>query len=129
MAYANLLDSSGRRGTVPMGTWNWVTAFDDPKETLDSLLNGDNLVPEGCINNAFYSNAELQRLFREAAKESDAARRNALYRTIERRIVEDAPWIFLVMLDSAMLVQPWLKGFTPQGLWPPARLESCWIER
>ncbi len=129
VSFPAMLDASGRRGTVPMGVWNWASAFDDPKETLDTLLNGDHLADTGCMNPSFYANAPVQRMFRKAAAEANPARRAAIYRDIERQVVEDAPWIFLVQFNTEMLCQPWLRGFRASGFWPSARLENCWIER
>jgi ABC-type transport system substrate-binding protein len=124
-----LLEASGRRGTVPMGVWNWTTTFDDPKETLDTLLNGDNIIEANCSNNAFYANPQVRQLFRDAAAEADVARRLQLYHQIESMVVQDAPWIFLVQMNTEMLLQPWLKGFTPRGFWPAARFENSWLEQ
>ncbi|MCW5556570.1 MAG: ABC transporter substrate-binding protein [Verrucomicrobiae bacterium] len=129
VAFPAFLEASGRRRTVPMGIWSWASAFDDPKDTLDSLLNGDNLTDEDCLNPSFYANPAVQQLFRDAVSEVDPARRLEIYRQIERRIVEDVPWIFLVQMNTEMLCQPWVKGFEPSGFWPASRLENCWIER
>ena len=52
-----------------------------------------------------------------------------IYRQIERQVVVDVPFIFLVEFNTEILLQPWVKGFRPSGLWPSARLENCWIER
>jgi ABC-type transport system substrate-binding protein len=81
------------------------------------------------VNVSFYSNPEVNRLFRDADAEPETARRVDIYRRIEHRIVEDAPWIFLVQFNSKMLCQPWLKGVRATGFWPAARLENCWLER
>lgn len=128
VSYPALLESTGMRRTVPMCFWNWLTIFDDPKETLDSLLNGEKISDSGSMNNAFYSNPLVQKLFQAADLERDAARRMDIFRQIERQVVEDAPWVFLLQLDTELLAQPWLKGLEPRGFWPPARLEKCWIE-
>lgn len=129
VTYAALVAASGTRRTVPMCVWDWMTPFNDPKETLDSLLNGDKISDQASVNNAFYSNARVQRLFRDADATPDAQRRSAIFHEIERLIIDDAPWIFLVQLNTEVTRQPWLKGLTPRGFWPPARLENCWIER
>ncbi len=129
VSFPAMLDASGRRRAVPMGTWNWATAFDDPKETLDTLLNGANLADEGCMNVSFYSNPAVQKLFRDADAEPDAIRRTDIYRRIERQVVEDAPWIFLVQFNVEVLCQPWVKGSRATGFWPAARLEDCWLQR
>ena len=81
------------------------------------------------MNTSFYRNARAQQLFRDAVAESNAARRLEFYRQIESQVVEDVPWIFLVQLNIEMMCQPWVKGFTPRGFWPPARLENVWLER
>lgn len=129
VTYPALLAATSTRKTVPMCVWDWMTPFNDPKETLDSLLNGDKISEEACMNNAFYSNTRVQQFFRDADAELDATRRFAIFQQIEELIVRDAPWIFLVQLNTEMMRQPWLKGFQPRGFWPPARLENCWIER
>jgi ABC-type transport system substrate-binding protein len=129
VSYPAMLEAGGRRKTVPMGVWDWVTIADDPKETLDSLLNGDTITDEGCMNTAFYTNPRVQQLFRDAVAESDVTRRLEIYRQIEHQVVEDVPWIFLVQMNTEMLLQPWVKGFQPRGFWPPMRLENCWLEK
>lgn len=128
VSFAAMLDASGRRRTIPMGVWNWASAFNDPKETLDSLLNGDNLTDEGCMNPSFYSNPAVQALFRAANGEADASRRTDIYRRIEQQVVADAPWIFLVQINFELAMQPWLKGTQPTGFWPACRIENCWLE-
>ena len=85
ISYTGLIDASGRRRTVPMGIWDWVSAYDDPRDTLDSLLNGNNLSEDGCINNAFYSAPRVDELFRKSAAEGDPGRRLSLFRQIERQ--------------------------------------------
>lgn len=129
VSFPALLDGAGRRRSVTMGVADWVSAIDDPKETLDTVLNGNNITDEACLNLAFYANPRVMQLFRDAVAEADAARRLEIYRLIERQIVEDVPWIFLVQFNTEMMCQPWLKGFTARGFWPPARLENCWLER
>ncbi len=128
-SFPAMLEASGRRRSVPMGVWDWLTPFDDPKETLDTLLNGEKIVDESCLNNAFYSNRDVERWFREADATADAQRRAGLFHKIERQIVDDAPWIFLVQFNTDTLVQPWVRGYSPRGFWPPVRFDYCWIER
>ena len=124
-----LLDSSGRRGIVPLGIRSWSVGIDDPKEMLDSLLNGDNITDQNCLNTAFYANPRVQQWFRDAAAASKPDQRYEIYRRIERQVFEEAPWIFLVHLNSEMTFQPWLKGIQATGFCPPVRLEHCWLER
>ena len=128
-SYGAVMELSQRRRATPMTLFDVVATVNDPKDPLDLLLNGDNITEEACQNAAFYSNEQVQQLFRAAALEQDAAKRIGLYQEIEERVVQDAPWIFLCHMNFELLCQPWLKGFKPRGFWPPARLEKCWMER
>jgi ABC-type transport system substrate-binding protein len=117
-----------RRKTVPMAFGNWVPNFSDPKDTLDFLVNGDRITEDNCINTAFYSNAEVNQLFHQGAAEPDPAKRLQIYQRIEEHVFDDAPYLFLVLLNGDELHQPWLKGIKPRALWP-RRLENAWIDR
>lgn len=128
VGYPTLVQLCGKRRNVPMGVFDWVSAADDPKELLDSLLNGDNILDENCVNVAFYSNPRAQQLFRDAVAEANSNRRLEIYRQIESIVVEDVSWIFLVQFNTEVLVQHWVKGFKPRGFWPPARFDSTWLE-
>ena len=111
-----------------MGSMN-APASAEPKDVLDFLLNGDNITNEGSGNLAFYSNPEVQGLLRTASVATDENRRIRLYQQIEDLVVRDAPWIFLCHGDMDMIRQPWVKGLRLFPIWPPVRLENCWIER
>jgi len=101
-----LLDVSGRRRAVPMSVSDWAAAFDDPKETLDSLLREKSITEEGSMNKAFYANPRVDQLFLATENELDPARRLQLYHEIEQLVVEDAPWIFLIHLNTETAYQP-----------------------
>lgn len=128
VSWMTLMESAGRRRTVPLGSLN-APATDEPKDTLDFLLNGDNITDEWSANMAFYSNAEVQHLFRTAAVATNETRRLALYQQVEELIVQDAPWIFLCHGDFEMIRQPWLKGARISPVWPPIHLENAWLDR
>ena len=121
------LDAIQRRKEVPFAILDWLPNFNDPKDTLKSLLSGEAIKEEGSLNMAFWSNAKVDELFREADLEMDPDRRLSLYHEIEVMIVDEAPWIFLLQSDSNFYTQPWLMGFTPRPVWPP-RLEKTWIQ-
>jgi peptide/nickel transport system substrate-binding protein/oligopeptide transport system substrate-binding protein len=122
------LNEIQRRKQVPIALVTWVANFNDPRDTLDCLVNGERITEEGCVNVAFYSNPKVNALFRQAAPEMDPAKRMQLYRRIEEIVVEDAPWIFLFNWNDCSLRQPWLQGFKMRAVWPQ-RLESVWLNR
>jgi len=128
VGWTTLMESVARRGVVPMASMN-APATDDPKDYLDLLLNGGNITDVWSSNLAFYSNEVVQRLLGEASVARDPAHRIGIYREVERRIVEDAPWIFSCHADFEMALQRWVRGARIAPLWPPARFENCWLER
>jgi ABC-type transport system substrate-binding protein len=70
----------------------------------------------------------VNRLFHLGSAESDPAKRLRVYQRIEKEVFGDAPYLFLVQVDSDELHQPWLKGVKPRAIWP-SRLENAWIDR
>ena len=68
-------------------------------------------------------------MFLATENELDPARRLQLYHEIERLVVEDAPWIFLIHLNTETACQPWLKGYRVRRFFPAIHLENCWLER
>jgi len=125
---AALLDEAGRRKAVPMSIWSWGADFDDPKDTLDFLVNGERIVDDGCLNYAFYSNLRVNELFHQAAPELDSRKRLGLYQELERMVADDAPWIFLFNGDYYTLHQAWVKGYKMNSIWPD-RLEEVWLDK
>jgi oligopeptide transport system substrate-binding protein len=121
------MDAIQRRKEVPFAILDWLPNFNDPKDTLKSLLSGEAIKEEGSLNMAFWSNAKVDELFREADLEMIPDRRLSLYHEIETKVVEEAPWIFLLQSDSNYYTQPRLKGFKPRIGWPQ-RLEKTWIQ-
>jgi ABC-type transport system substrate-binding protein len=117
-----------KRKTVPMEVWDWSPNFSDPADTLNTLVNGERIADDGCINTAFYSSEKVNRLFHLGTEEFDSAKRLRIYERIEEQVFDDAPYLFLIQVDSDELHQPWLKGVRPRAIWP-SRLENAWIER
>jgi len=128
VSYQALLDEGQRRGHVAMSIWDWLADFNDPKDTLDFLVNGERITDDGCLNVAFYSNPRVNELFHRAAPELDRGKRLQLYQELERIVADDAPWIFLFQKNDYALRQVWLKGFTIRSHWPQ-RLENVWLDK
>jgi ABC-type transport system substrate-binding protein len=129
VTWPTLNDNMQRRKNIAMGLTDWGASINDPKDTLDALLNGDNITDQACLNWAFYSNIKVQNLFQTAAVETDPNRRIRQYQEIEQLIVQDAPWLFLCYRNTGTIRQHWLKGFRPRGFWPILRLETTWIDK
>jgi ABC-type transport system substrate-binding protein len=117
-----------KRKTVPMEVWDWAPNFNDPEDSLNSLVNGERITDESCLDTAFYSSDKVNRLFHRGSAEFDPAKRLRIYQRIEEQVFDDAPYVFLIQVDTDELHQPWLKGVKPRAIWP-ARLENAWIDR
>lgn len=71
----------------------WMTNDPDtlPYLTLRSAATPD----QGGFNSGYYANPEVDRLLESARRETDATKRAALYREMQRLVHEDAPWVFI----------------------------------
>jgi peptide/nickel transport system substrate-binding protein len=63
-------------------------------------------------NRARYTNTEVDALLDRARREVAADRRIGMLKQVERRIVADAPWIFLSHKQTQLLVKPYVRNFT-----------------
>ena len=97
---------SGKYPGLRMGGWSGDNG--DPDNFAGSLFNS-NQIPVG--NTAEYRNAEVDRLLGEAAREVDHAKRVALYGEIQRKVSEDAPWIWVNSVLQARAIRKEVKGF------------------
>jgi oligopeptide transport system substrate-binding protein len=84
----------------------WCADYPDPENFLDVLFHS-----ASNQNLSGYASPEVDALLEEARVEPDVTRRLALYAEAERRIVADAPVLFLVHSLSAELVKPYLVGY------------------
>lgn len=100
--------------TVNVKTMDWpsyVSAIQDQKGPFDLHLLGwapgaldaptqmemftkASWAPKG-LNNAFYSDPQVETMFANASKDLDESSRNAQYCQIQKDVWADAPWIFL----------------------------------
>lgn len=82
----------------------YQTPFPDPAPILESFVTGS------FQNASKWSNAEYDRLVREAAVTPDADRRLQLYRRAEAILLEEAPIAVLEQVEYIFWIQPWVRG-------------------
>lgn len=87
---------------------SWGNASLDPTDIFEPTLRTD-----GRGNAAFYSNAEVDGLLAEGGRETDTAKRAALYRRAQAIVNRDAPWIFLWLPQDLYGVSARLTGWAP----------------
>jgi ABC-type transport system substrate-binding protein len=61
-------------------------------------------------NRTFYRNPRVDQLLEQARGAFDEAQRMALYREVERLVMDDAPWIAQNYYVSEYLYQPYVQG-------------------
>jgi ABC-type transport system substrate-binding protein len=126
--YAELITAIQTRGKVPVHFSGWSVGIPDSSDMLGMQFDGNSLTNSSSSNSSYYNNPEVTKLLQEGAAETDLPRRHSIYREAERRIVADAPWVFLGHGMESLLHQPWIKGRIIEPLWP-LRLDRIWVER
>ncbi len=80
----------------------------DPDNFVGELFNSKR-IPVG--NTSRYHNPETDKLLDQAVAESDPQKRLALYAEIQKKILDDAPWIFVNSILQVRAVRKEVKGY------------------
>ena len=113
------------QGKLPMFRYSWSATIPDPDDFLSRQLHSG-----GPNNFSFYRNPQVDQLLEQARKEFDYPRRIALYRDVERIVMEDAPWITQHNHVFERLYQPYVKGVQISFLGDWAiPMKKIWLQR
>jgi oligopeptide transport system substrate-binding protein len=93
------------RGKLPMFRLLRSANIPDPDNFLAPMLHS-----ASPTNYTFYRNPLVDRLLEQARREVDDAQRIALYREVERLVMDDAPWIGQNYYVFEYLYQPYVQG-------------------
>ena len=66
------------------------------------------------MNTSFYKVPDVDKLLDDANAETDVAMRKALFNQAERRIVEDAPWLFIGHMKQQVAIRKRVQNFVLQ---------------
>jgi peptide/nickel transport system substrate-binding protein len=80
-------------------------------------------------NTSGYSNPEVDRLFAEAAKEPDQAKRKELYTKVQKILVDDVALAWLVELQWPTIYDAKLKNVIHNGLGPNDNFADVYFEK
>jgi peptide/nickel transport system substrate-binding protein len=128
VGFPTMLAKTSRRKTAQMGFVGWHADFPDPSTFFEPILTTKSIQEEESQNNAFFSNAEFDRLVDEARHSTDENQRRALYRRAEAIIAEEAPWLVAYAYRYFELWHPYVHGYKPH----PTRTQyvrNMWIDR
>jgi len=106
----------------------WTARIPDPDDSLWYLLHSKN---HGVTNHMFYHNPRVEALLEQARQVFDLTQRIALYREVERVVMDDAPWITQhYSAFSQHLYQPYVKGMEVSllGDWA-VPMKKIWFEK
>jgi ABC-type transport system substrate-binding protein len=114
MAYGTYATALTADDGPPFAQVGWVADYADPGSFFDPSLHSRAI---GGTNYSFYANPELDELLDAARGEPDPAKRDAAYRSAERIVREDAPWIWSYHQLTTEVVQPYVKSYAPHPIW------------
>ncbi len=90
----------------------FVTGFSgdngDPDNFLNALFNSSQ-IPVG--DTSHYKNPEMDKAMDAAAREPDFNKRVAMYKAIQKQILDDAPWVFINSVLQVRAIRKTVKGF------------------
>jgi len=92
------------QGQLPMFRLVWYADIPDPDNFLSPLLHS-----ASPTNRTFYRNPRVDQLLEQARERLPYAQRIALYREVERLVLDDAPWIPQHYLVLEYLYQPYVQ--------------------
>lgn len=91
----------------------WCADFPDPQNWHTTVWISKDGISAGRTG---YSNAEFDKLVREADKEKDTKKRDELYLKAGKILSEDAPAAWIYYDAGPRLVKPWVKGVTTTAI-------------
>ncbi|MBA3670748.1 MAG: hypothetical protein H0W68_01825 [Gemmatimonadaceae bacterium] len=102
---------AARKGQTDLFIKDWYADYPDAENFLYPLLHSTNKGVGG--NVSYFANAQFDSLVMLSRRETDEARRVALYRQADAVAFQQAPMIFLWFTSELNAIQPSLKGFVP----------------
>jgi oligopeptide transport system substrate-binding protein len=101
-------------GELPFWRANWGADYFDPENYMALFYSG-NKTPNG-PNYTHYSNPKADSLYELGLKETDFSKRQIIYNSMERIVIDDAPWILLLYNEILFLKTKRLKNMYIDGL-------------
>jgi len=100
-----------RAGKLNISFGGWQADTGDPENFLGVFFNSAN---KGGVNTSFYGVPEVDQLLNSANEETDVAKRKDLFNQAEKRIVDDAPWLFIGHMKQQVAIRKRVSGFVMQ---------------
>ena len=117
VSFATLATLMGKKSGPAFTLTSWIGDYPDATNFLDARFHSRNIADENALNDARYSNPELDALLDAARSELDPVKRQEMYRRAERILYDDAPWIYDYHPVSTEVTQPYVRGFELHPIW------------
>jgi oligopeptide transport system substrate-binding protein len=127
LSFTAYVTAIGRPDGPPFSLGSWVGDFPDPANFLDTNFHSRMIADENSNDNTFYANPELDALLDAAHAETDATKRDAMYRRAERILYDDAPWVWNYHRAMLEVTQPYVRGYEPHPVWG-RDYTSAWLD-
>lgn len=95
------------QGRYQMFHLGWIMDYSDPEDVLDVLFHTGSKQ-----NSTRYSNPSVDQKLEQARTEAATERRLALYRDVEKTLVQEAPWVPMFFDTTHALVKPYVKNYS-----------------
>ncbi|PZM88990.1 MAG: 4-phytase, partial [Actinobacteria bacterium] len=90
----------------------WGTPYDP--DFVSYKLFSSRFAGQGFFNPGFYESEVVDRALEEGRSTADPEARRAAYRTFQRQLAEDVPWVFLTYLEHTYVVRDTIDGVKPR---------------
>lgn len=94
---------------------SWWADYPEGENFLFPLFHSSNIGSAG--NYTGYADAETDRMIYQLQTAPSEQRRDALCRSVQERILQACPMVFLYSSESQILTQPWIMGYSPHPLY------------
>lgn len=112
-------------GKFPVFRYGWVADVPDPNNFLYALFHS-----KSPNNLAHYRNPQVDNLLDRAKGEFDYMKRVELYRQVEQKIMEDAPFLPISYYTYGRIFQPYVKAVKVSALGDPyIPMREIWLEK
>lgn len=101
-----------RKGTAPFFRASWIADYPDAESFL-TCFYGKNGAPP---NYTQFNNAAFDALYETALQETNAVKRYALYREMDKILIEESPVIFLFYDEITQFVRKNIRGMSRNGI-------------
>jgi ABC-type transport system substrate-binding protein len=109
------------KGSFMLYDWNYTVGVPDPSDII-----GGQFTTSASYNYVHFSDAQIDRLAGEGVITLDTAKRVAIYRQIERRIVDLAPMVFISYLKTTTLHSKSVHNALMNGITGP-QFDRMWL--